>query len=95
LGVGVALLTQAQDLLTPSLMDMGEGVVAHGQLVLARENVLTPIGGGTPDVALGYPLWLLVPFTVGALALQWGYLDRITLTLAPDADAPDSVGSRY
>ncbi|HEX2418119.1 MAG TPA: hypothetical protein VHJ83_08365 [Micromonosporaceae bacterium] len=85
---GVALLTQAQDLLTPSLMDADRGLVAHGQVILVRENLLAAVRGGTPDVALGYPLWLLVPFAIGALVMQWAYLDRVAVTLAPEAALP-------
>lgn len=91
LAVGVALLVQAQDLVVPSLMDMGRGVVTHGQLILVREGLLNSVRGGTPDVALGYPLWLLVPFLLGALVMQWAYLDRVSVRLG---DSVDLAGSQ-
>jgi hypothetical protein len=76
LAAGVVWLMQAQDLLLPTMTDGGGGVVPNAQLLMARGSRL-PVS--TPQPALGYPLLMLVFLTLGALALQWAYLDRIAV----------------
>jgi hypothetical protein len=74
--IGVTWLVQAQDLLAPSVAEWGQGVIANGQ-VLAARTVLPGIFQADV-VRLGYPLALLVLFTLGAIAFQLVYLDRLT-----------------
>jgi len=76
LAVGVAWLMQAQDLLLPTMTDAGNGVVAHAQLLMARAATGPR---STVEPALGYPLVMLVLFTLGALVLQLTYVDRIAV----------------
>jgi hypothetical protein len=79
LAVGVAWLLQAQDLLLPTMVDSRDGVVPNAQLIMARAGRLPR---SVPYPALGYPLLLLVLFTLGGLALQWAFLDRVAVRLA-------------
>lgn len=83
--VGVQWLMQAQDLLTPTLMDLGDGVVPHGQLLLGRMATVAIASRQWPDLALGYPLWALILFTAGALVFQLLYLDRIAVRVGDEA----------
>jgi hypothetical protein len=88
LATGVAWLLQAQDLLVPVLADHDQGVVPNAQL-LVRRSATIPVGVDADVAALGYPLALLVLFTLGALVLQWAYLDRVAIrTGRPAAPAP-------
>jgi hypothetical protein len=51
------------------------------------DRVADPFPG--PDApALGYPLVLLVLFTLGALALQLAYLDRVAIRIGPTGPVP-------
>jgi hypothetical protein len=76
LATGVAWLIQAQDLVVPTLADAGQGVVPNAQLILSRSALPS---SPEPEPALGYPLAMLVLFTLGTLVLQWAYLDRIAV----------------
>ncbi|MFS8478172.1 MAG: hypothetical protein FWJ93_04230 [Micromonosporaceae bacterium] len=83
--VGVTWLMQAQDLLVSTMADAGNGVVAHAQLLMARKAAH---GLSTVEPALGYPLVMLVLFTVGALVLQLTYLDRIAVRIGGGENPP-------
>ena len=85
LAVGVTWLMQAQDLLVSTMADAGNGVVAHAQLLMARKAAH---GLSTVEPALGYPLVMLVLFTVGALVLQLTYLDRIAVRIGGGENPP-------
>ena len=75
LATGVTWLVQAQDLLAPTVADRGQGMIANGQVLAAR--TVLPGMLEADVVRLGYPLALLVLFTVGAIAFQVAYLDRL------------------
>jgi len=82
LAVGVVWLIQAQDLVVARMFDQDQGLLPNGQLLAAR--LILP-GLLSPNAASwGYPLWLLVLFTLGALAFGLAYLDRISARVGRD-----------
>jgi hypothetical protein len=59
------------------MADSGDGVVANGQRLLAR-SIILPFASA-PAPSLGYPLWILILCTLGALVLQITVLDRVAV----------------
>jgi hypothetical protein len=77
LAVGIVWLVQAQDLLTPTLADGGRGVLGNGPLLAVHGAQLRYAPHASVSVA--YPFFMLVLFSLGALALQLAYLDRVAV----------------
>lgn len=77
LAVGVVWLVQAQDLFTPTLADRGTGALGNGPLLADHSSRL--MSASHPNVSVAYPFFMLVLFTLGALALQLAYLDRVAV----------------
>ena len=77
LAVGVVWLVQAQDLFTPTLADRGTGALGNGPLLADHTSRL--MFAQHANVSAAYPFLMLVLFTLGALVLQLGYLDRVAV----------------